>query len=128
MHLDEKRQMKSYLRIVERNNIIFESFMISSYERSCMIFFQIFYIHLRCRFILERSELTSGVRWEAWEIGILLAAFTAAQLAYYSCLPYMFKLSTAAELHLSHLATDFYSILAGVILFQTRVSRKRCQT
>ena len=128
--------MKSYFRIVQRNNIIFESFMISSYqnnkrtiyELSCMIIFRIFYIHLRCRFILERSELTSGVRWEAWEIGILLAAFTAAQLAYYSCLPYMFKLSTAAELHLSHLATDFYSILAGVILFQTRVSRKRCQT
>ena len=80
-------------------------------------------IHFTCyRFALERSELTSGIRWGAWETGILLAAFTAAQLTYYSCLPYMLKFSTAAELHLSHLASDFYSILAGLLLFQTNVS------
>ena len=72
--------------------------------------------------ILERTELASGVRWEAWEISILLAAFAAAQLTYYCCLPYMLKLSTAAELHLSHLATDFYSLMAGVCLFRTNVS------
>ena len=69
--------------------------------------------------------MTIGVRWDVWEVGLLLSAFTAAQLAYYSCLPYMLKLSTAAELHLSHLATDFYSILAGVFLFQTNVSNAR---
>ena len=77
---------------------------------------------LQIRFILERHDLTTGLRLDVWEVGLLLAAFTVAQLTYYSCLPYMLKLSTAAELHLSHLATDFYSILAGVFFFHTKVS------
>ena len=73
-----------------------------------------------CQFLLlERVE---QIRWELWEVGVLLAAFTIAQFAYYSSLPHLIRLSSAAGLHLSLLATDYYSIAAGVIFFNYHFS------
>jgi solute carrier family 35 protein F1/2 len=70
--------------------------------------------------LLERDELLN-IRWELWEVSVLLAAFTVAQLAFYVCLPTMLRLSSAAALHLSLLSTDFYAIIAGVVFFQYKV-------
>lgn len=67
--------------------------------------------------LLERSEVMSGIRWELWEVGVLLVAYTIAQFAFYSTLPHLIRLSSAAGLHLSLLATDYYSVAAGVIFF-----------
>ena len=63
-----------------------------------------------------------NIRWELWEVSVLLAAFTVAQLAFYVCLPTMLRLSSAAALHLSLLSSDFYAIVAGVAFFQYKVS------
>ena len=74
-----------------------------------------------CRCLLEREEILN-IRWELWEVSVLLAAFTVAQLAFYICLPTMLRLSSAAALHLSLLSTDFYAIIAGVVFFQYKVT------
>ncbi|XP_059083664.1 solute carrier family 35 member F2-like [Tigriopus californicus] len=62
--------------------------------------------------LLERGEILT-IRWELWEITVLLAAFSVAQFVRISCLPLMLKLSSSAGLTLSLLSSDFYSILAG---------------
>ena len=71
--------------------------------------------------LLERENLLYGIRWELWDVGVLLAAYTVAQFAFYSSLPHLIKLSSAAGLHLSLLTTDFYSIMAGMIFFKYQV-------
>ena len=82
----------------------------------------------RFRALLERDDLLN-IKWELWEVSVLLAAFTVAQLAFYICLPTMLRLSSAAALHLSLLSTDFYAIIAGVVLFKYKVRMlKGCVT
>ena len=58
---------------------------------------------------------------DAWQIS-LLAAFTVVQFMFYASLPYLAKVSSAAGLHLSLLATDIYVILASAMFFNCKVS------
>ena len=69
---------------------------------------------------LERGELLS-IRWELWEIGVLLAAFSVAQFARMSLLPFMVRLSSSAGLTLSLLSADFYAVVAGIVFFHYKV-------
>ena len=73
-----------------------------------------------CRAILERSELLN-VRWDLWEVSVLLLAFGVAQFVRASCLHVMIRLSSAAGLNLALLATDFYAVMAGITFFQYKV-------
>ena len=73
------------------------------------------------RSLLERDELVN-IRWELWEVTVLLVAFVVAQFAFYACLPYLLKLSSATALNLNLLATDYYNIVAGIIFFKYKVS------
>nr|XP_040572566.1 solute carrier family 35 member F2-like [Lepeophtheirus salmonis] len=70
---------------------------------------------------LEIEEIRQ-IRWELWEVSVLLIAYTIAQLAYHASLPYMLKLSSSAGLNLSLLSTDFYSIMAGVLFFNYKLN------
>ena len=73
------------------------------------------------RSLLERVELVN-IRWELWEISVLLLAFAIAQFAFYSCLPYLLKMTSATALNLNLLATDYYTIVAGIVFFNYKVS------
>ena len=88
------------------------------------IFFQILthYVitYLFSRSLLERVELVN-IRWELWEISVLLLAFAIAQFAFYSCLPYLLKMTSATALNLNLLATDYYTIVAGIVFFNYKV-------
>eukprot|EP00095_Tigriopus_kingsejongensis_P001806 maker-scaffold10_size831480-snap-gene-1.10 protein:Tk01806 transcript:maker-scaffold10_size831480-snap-gene-1.10-mRNA-1 annotation:"hypothetical protein DAPPUDRAFT_225937" len=64
---------------------------------------------------LERDDIFN-VKWELWEITVLLAAFSVAQFVRVSLLPVMLKLSSSAGLTLSLLSCDFYVVLAGAAL------------
>ncbi len=70
--------------------------------------------------VLERESLLA-VKWELWEVSVLLAALAVAQFAKASCVPYMLRLSSSAGLTLCLLATDFYAIVAGVVFFEYKV-------
>jgi hypothetical protein len=70
--------------------------------------------------VLERGEILD-VRWELWEISVLLVALAIAQFVRISCLHFMLRLSSAAGLNLAMLATDFYAIVAGIVFFQYKV-------
>ena len=70
--------------------------------------------------MLERDELVS-IRWELWEVSVLLLAFVIAQFAYYACLPYLLKMASATALNLSLLATDYYTVVAGMVFFNYKV-------
>jgi hypothetical protein len=72
------------------------------------------------RSLLERDELVS-IRWELWEVSVLLLAFVIAQFAYYACLPYLLKMASATALNLSLLATDYYTVVAGMVFFNYKV-------
>ena len=72
------------------------------------------------RSLLERDELVN-IRWELWEVTVLLVAFVVAQFAFYACLPYLLKLSSATALNLNLLATDYYNIVAGMVFFKYKV-------
>ena len=74
------------------------------------------------RAVLERSELLQ-LRWDLWEVSVLLVAFGAAQFVRLSCLHVMIRLSSAAGLNLALLATDFYAVMAGITFFQYKVIR-----
>lgn len=83
------------------------------------------YFHLisyTTRSLLEREELVS-IRWELWEVSVLIAAFAIAQFAYYSCLPYLLKMSSATALNLGLLASDYYAIVAGIVFFGYKVTK-----
>ena len=82
------------------------------------------YFPFLSRALLERSSLLQ-VRWELWEIGVLLAAFGVAQFVRLSCLPFMLRLSSSAALNVSLLSTDFYAIMAGVLFFRYTVSSEK---
>ena len=69
---------------------------------------------------MERDELVS-IRWELWEVSVLLLAFVIAQFAYYACLPYLLKMASATALNLSLLATDYYTVVAGMAFFNYKV-------
>lgn len=71
--------------------------------------------------LLERENTLSIIKFEvdAMEL-VFLFAFTIAQFNFYASLPHILKLSSAAGLHLSLLATDIYVILAGVLLFNCK--------
>ena len=69
---------------------------------------------------MERDELVS-IRWELWEVSVLLLAFVIAQFAYYACLPYLLKMASATALNLSLLATDYYTVVAGMVFFNYKV-------
>lgn len=73
------------------------------------------------RAALERSALLS-VRWELWEISVLLVALSVAQFVRVSCISFMFRASSSAGLSLGLLATDVYTIAAGVFFFRYKVS------
>ena len=73
--------------------------------------------------MLERDELVS-IRWELWEVSVLLLAFVIAQFAYYACLPYLLKMASATALNLSLLATDYYTVVAGMVFFNYKVILK----
>ena len=73
--------------------------------------------------MLERDELVS-IRWELWEVSVLLLAFVIAQFAYYACLPYLLKMASATALNLSLLATDYYTVVAGMVFFNYKVLLK----
>ena len=75
---------------------------------------------------MERDELVS-IRWELWEVSVLLLAFVIAQFAYYACLPYLLKMASATALNLSLLATDYYTVVAGMAFFNYKV-RKNTHT
>ena len=77
------------------------------------------------RSLLERDELVN-IRWELWEVTVLLVAFVVAQFAFYACLPYLLKLSSATALNLNLLATDYYNIVAGMVFFKYKVPTYRC--
>ena len=70
--------------------------------------------------ILERSDLLS-VRWDLWEISVLLLAFALSQFVRWSCLPYLLKVASSAGIHLSLLSADFYSVMAGICLLNYKV-------
>ena len=72
--------------------------------------------------MLERDELVS-IRWELWEVSVLLLAFVIAQFAYYACLPYLLKMASATALNLSLLATDYYTVVAGMAFFNYKVRK-----
>ena len=72
------------------------------------------------RAVLERSELLQ-LRWDLWEVSVLLLAFGVAQFVRVSCLHVMIRLSSAAGLNLALLATDFYAVMAGITFFQYKV-------
>ena len=72
---------------------------------------------------MERDELVS-IRWELWEVSVLLLAFVIAQFAYYACLPYLLKMASATALNLSLLATDYYTVVAGMVFFNYKVLLK----
>ena len=72
------------------------------------------------RSLLERDELVS-IRWELWEVSVLLLAFVIAQFAYYACLPYLLKMASATALNLSLLATDYYTVVVGMVFFSYKV-------
>ena len=72
------------------------------------------------RSLLERVELVN-IRWELWEVSVLLLAFAIAQFTFYSCLPYLLKMASATALNLSLLATDYYTIVAGIVFFNYKV-------
>ena len=78
-------------------------------------------IFFRC--LLERDNLAGLIKLEAdgWQLG-LLVAFTVVQFMFYSSLPYLAKVSSAAGIHLSLLATDVYVIFASVLFFNCKVS------
>ena len=72
--------------------------------------------------MLESDSVNSFLRLEVGALEItLLAAFNAVQLLCYAILPLLVKLSSAAGLHLSLLATDFYVIMAGIVFFNCKV-------
>ena len=48
-------------------------------------------------------------------------AFVIAQFAYYACLPYLLKMASATALNLSLLATDYYTVVAGMVFFNYKV-------
>jgi len=73
------------------------------------------------RALLERHELI-GIRWELWEVSVLLLAFVIAQFAYYACLPYLLKMTSATSLNLNLLAADYYTIVAGMAFFKYKVN------
>ncbi len=75
---------------------------------------------LSSRAVLERGSLLE-VRWELWEIGVLLAALSVAHFARIACTSFALRLSSSAGLSLSLLATDFYSIAAGMLFFNYKV-------
>ena len=70
--------------------------------------------------VLERSELLQ-LRWDLWEVSVLLLAFGVAQFVRVSCLHVMIRLSSAAGLNLALLATDFYAVMAGITFFHYKV-------
>ena len=76
---------------------------------------------LYCRSLLERNELVN-IRWELWEVSILLLAFVIAQFAYYACLPYLLRMASATALNLSLLAADYYTVVAGMVFFNYKVN------
>ena len=77
-------------------------------------------LFFRC--LLERDNLGGLLKLEAdgWQLG-LLAAFTVVQFTFYASLPYLAKVSSAAGIHLSLLATDVYVIFASVLFFNCKV-------
>eukprot|EP01134_Creolimax_fragrantissima_P002268 CFRG2268T1 len=67
-------------------------------------------------FIVEGPSKVQEVEWTGQVYGYF-AGFIASMILFYSCVPLLIRRSSATVLNLSLLTADFYSIFAGVFLF-----------
>ena len=72
--------------------------------------------------MLERDEVM-GVDWSDWRVAGLLAGFALAQFAFYVMMPVVVRVTSATSVNLSLLTSDFFSLIAGILLFHFKVGR-----
>ncbi|XP_043226334.1 solute carrier family 35 member F2-like isoform X1 [Amphibalanus amphitrite] len=66
--------------------------------------------------VLERDEVM-GVDWSDWRVAALLAGFSLAQFTFYVMMPVVVRVTSATSVNLSLLTSDFFSLIAGILLF-----------
>ena len=64
-----------------------------------------------------------GVDWADWRVAGLLAGFALAQFSLYTLMPVVVRVTSATSVNLSLLTSDFFSLIAGILLFQFKVPR-----
>jgi len=66
--------------------------------------------------VLERDEVMS-LDWADWRVSALLAGFAVAQFSFYAMMPVVIRVTSATSVNLSLLTSDFFSLIAGILLF-----------
>ena len=62
-----------------------------------------------------------GVDWSDWRVAGLLAGFSLAQFTFYAMMPVVVRVTSATSVNLSLLTSDFFSLIAGILLFHFKV-------
>ncbi|RKP22856.1 solute carrier family 35 member SLC35F1/F2/F6, partial [Syncephalis pseudoplumigaleata] len=69
--------------------------------------------------VLERNELAT-MTWSGPVIGYLVM-FDLCMFCLYSCVPLLFRLSSATFFNMSLLTSDFYSLIVSLLMFNAKV-------